>query len=163
MNEQELRVRSQLIPLHNLQLLLPNTAIAEVISYHKPQAMEETPQWLGGVVNWRGLRIPLIHFETAALNQAPKIHRRNRVIVLNVLNGSDALPFYGLLAQGIPRLMNLDSGNLLDAPNAENEPQFVLRQVLVEGQAAVIPDQKALEEAMAELGLSVTHEQAQAV
>ena len=32
MNEQELRVRSQLIPLQDLRLVLPNTAIAEVIS-----------------------------------------------------------------------------------------------------------------------------------
>jgi chemosensory pili system protein ChpC len=119
MNEQELRVRSQLIPLHNLRLVLPNTAIAEVISYRKPQAGKNTPNWLGGFIGWRGLRIPLIHFEAAAIDQLPEIHRRNRVIVLNALGGSDSLPFYGILAQGIPRLMHLDASNIVDAPKAE--------------------------------------------
>ena len=105
----------------------------------------------------------MIRFETAALNEIPDIHRRSRVIVLNALNGSDTLPFYAILAQGIPRLMHLDSSNILDAPNAETEQPFVLREVLVEGHPAVIPNQKVLEAAMSELGLSISHEHAHAV
>jgi chemosensory pili system protein ChpC len=159
MNEQELRVRSQLIPLQDLRLVLPNTAIAEVISYHKPAVVEDAPEWLSGYISWRGLRIPLINFETAAINQGPDVHRRNRVIVLNALSGSDSLPFYGILSQGIPRLIHLDSSTILDAPNAENHLQFVLRQVLVEGHPALIPDQKTLEASMAELGIHVSHDE----
>ena len=163
MNEQELRVRSQLIPLLNLHLILPNTAIAEVIAYHEPQPVEEVPDWVIGLTTWRGLRIPLISFETASINQAVEIHHRNRIIVLNTLRSSDTLPFYAIISQGIPRLMVLDSSTILDAPNVEDEQKFVLRQVLVEGNPAIIPDQNALEQAIAELGLSVTQEQAQAV
>jgi len=163
MNEQEIKVRSQLIPLHNQRLVLPNTAIAEVISYHKPQPLDDAPPWLGGFIGWRGLRIPLIYIETATSDQQPQIHRRNRVIVLNALGGSNKLPFYGILAQGIPRLMHLDSSTILDAPNADKVHQFFIRQVLVEGHPAVIPDQKALETALEKLGLSISADQSYAV
>jgi len=145
MNEQELLVRSQLIPLHNMRVVLPNTAIAEVISYHKPQPMDDMPAWLTGVIAWRGLQIPLISLETAALDQTPETGRRNRVIVLNTLTGSAQLPFYGIISQGIPRLMGLDHSTILDAPNAQEGQKFVLRQVLVEGHPAVIPDMNAME------------------
>ena len=163
MNEQELLVRSQLIPLHNMRMVLPNTAIAEVISYHKPQSRENMPPWLTGMFTWRGLQIPLISLETAALDQAPETGRRSRVIVLNTLTGSNQLPFYGLISQGIPRLMGLDHSTILDAPNAQEGQKFVMRQVLVEGHPAVIPDLKAIEGEMATLGVTVIQEHAQVV
>jgi chemosensory pili system protein ChpC len=161
MNEQELLVRSQLIPLHNMRMVLPNTAIAEVISYRKPHPMEDMPPWLTGMTAWRGLHIPLISLETAAIEQAPESNRRSRIIVINTLTGSNQLPFYGVISQGIPRLMGLDHSTILDAPNAQEGQKFVLRQVLVEGHPAVIPDLNAIETEMASLGVTVTQEQAQ--
>jgi chemosensory pili system protein ChpC len=163
MNEQELKVRSQLIPLHNMRLVLPNTAIAEVISFHKPHPLEDMPPWVMGMLPWRGLQIPLISLETAAMDQAPETHRRSRVAVLNTLTGSDQLPFYGIIAQGIPRLMGLDHSTILDAPNAEQAQKFVLRQVVVEGHPAAIPDLSAIEGELASLGVSVIQEHAQVV
>lgn len=164
MNEQELKVRSQLIPLHNMRLVLPNTAIAEVISYHRPQPMsDEMPAWLTGMLLWRGLQLPLVSLESAAMDQAPEIHRRSRVVVLNTMSSSNQLPFYGIIAQGIPRLMELDHSTILDAPNAEEAQKFVLRQVLVDGHPAVIPDLNAMEGEMASLGVTVIEEQDQAI
>jgi chemosensory pili system protein ChpC len=162
MKDDNLIVRSQLIPLHEMRLVLPNTAIAEVISYRNPQpleGMDNPPQWLLGMASWRGLKIPLISFETAAADQAPQTNKRSRVIVLNTLLGSDTLPFYGLVAQGIPRLMGLDRNNILDAPNADEQQPFVLRQVVVEGHPAVIPDQKSMEKELTALGAHVVQEE----
>ena len=163
MNEQELLVRSQLIPLHNMRVVLPNTAIAEVISYRKPDAVENMPPWLTGMIAWRGLQIPLISLETAALDQAPETGRRSRIIVLNTLTGSEQLPFYGIISQGIPRLMGLDHSTILDAPNAQESQKFVRRQVLVEGHPAVIPDLNSMEGEMASMGVTVIQEHAQVV
>ena len=163
MNEQELIVRSQLIPLHTMRVVLPNTAIAEVISYRKPDAVENMPPWLTGMITWRGLHIPLISLEAATLDQTPETGRRSRIIVLNTLTGSEQLPFYGIISQGIPRLMGLDHSTILDAPNAQESQKFVLRQVLVEGHPAVIPDLNAMEGEMASLGVTVIQEHAQVV
>ena len=155
MKNENLVVRSQLIPLHNIRLVLPNTAIAEVISFLKPEPIEDSPAWLLGKMEWRGVYIPLISFETASTDQAPEINRRSRVIVLNALGGHSDLPFYAVVAQGIPRLMGLDMSNILDAPNPDSEQRLVLRHVVVEGHPALIPDQKALEEELSRLGIRV--------
>lgn len=159
MVEENIVVRSQLIPLHDMRLVLPNTAIAEVIAFHKPEAIEDSPAWLLGLFSWRGVKIPLISYETAVQEQNPEMHRRSRVVVLNSLTGSEDTPFYGLLVQGIPRLMGLDNSNILDAPDSTTEHDFMLRRVLVEGHPAIIPNQKAIESALQDLGVKVIEDE----
>lgn len=145
----EIQVRSQLIPLDGLYLVLPNTAIAEVISYSKPEAVESDAEWMLGQIIWRGLTIPLISFEAISLEKTVKPGKRSRVIVLNTLSGDESLPFYAILAQGIPRLMSLNESNIHDAPDIESLPkQYVLRHTIIDGQPVLIPDQEALENAI---------------
>lgn len=146
---QELHVRSQLIPLDGMYLVLPNTAIAEVISYSQPDAAEDAPAWLLGHITWRGLSLPLISYEQASQEKAVKPGKRSRIIVLNTVSSDDSLPFYAILAQGIPRLVSLDEGSIHDAPDIESLPQeFVLRHVIIDSQPVLIPDQEALERAI---------------
>lgn len=152
--EKKLVVRSQLIPLNNIRLVLPNTAIAEVISFLKPTPVKTTLPWVLGMADWRGLQIPLISFETASRGETVAVNKRCRVIVLNALSGKDTMPFYGLIAQGIPRLMALDNENIIDAPNNKRLP-FVLRNVVLDGHHAFIPNQTDLEVSLIESGLSV--------
>jgi chemosensory pili system protein ChpC len=102
-------------------------------------------------------------FENAAFSQAPQFTKRSRVIVLNTLTGSADLPFYGVLAQGIPRLMGLDKNNTLDAPNAGEQQAYVLRHVVVEGHPCLVPDQKALENDLLNLDVRVIQEAQDAV
>lgn len=145
----ELQVRSQLIPLDGMYLVLPNTAIAEVISYAAPEAVENAPQWMMGYINWRGLSIPLISFEAASADAISKPGKRSRIIVLNSISGDNNLPFYAILAQGIPRLISLNEGSIHDAPEIESLPQqFVMRHVIIDSQPVLIPDQEAIEKAI---------------
>lgn len=145
----ELIVRSQLIPLDGMYLVLPNTAIAEVISYTVPDEVDNSADWLLGHINWRGLTIPLISFEKASNDADSKPGKRSRIIVLNSVSDNDNLPFYAILAQGIPRLISLNEGSIHDAPEIESLPQhFVLRHVIIDSQPVLIPDQEAIEKAV---------------
>ncbi|MDH5325410.1 MAG: chemotaxis protein CheW [Gammaproteobacteria bacterium] len=155
--EKKLVVRSQLIPLNNMRLVLPNTAIAEVISLLKPQPVDSSVPWLLGMASWRGLLIPIISFETASKGEPAKMDKRCRVIVLNSLGARDTLPFYGLIAQGIPRLMSLDSSSVVDSP-AEDVLPFALRHVSLDGNPAIIPNQTELETQLLQSGVRVTEE-----
>ena len=155
--ESKLVVRSQLIPLNNMRLVLPNTAIAEVISFLKPQAYNCNLPWVLGLAGWRGLLIPIISFETASKGEPAKVDKRCRVIVLNSITAKDTLPFYGLVAQGIPRLMALDSTNVIDAPMAESV-KFALRHVALDGHPAIIPNQPDLENQMLQAGVRIREE-----
>ena len=75
--------------------------------------------------------------------------------MLNTVTGSDQLHFYGMIVQGIPRLIALDHTNTQDAPDQLELNPFELRKVLIDGNIAVIPDQEAIENSLMELGMSV--------
>ena len=145
MAEEAIVVRSQLIALESLRLVLPNTAIAEVIAYTKPELPEGMPEWFLGYVPWRGYHIPVISFEAMIDQPGSSPDKRSRVIVLNSISGDADRPFYGLLATGIPRLMVVDSDNIQNAPEIGATDSLIMRQVVVDKHAAVIPDQYELE------------------
>jgi len=44
-------------------MLLPNAAVAEIIGYQDPAAVESGPNWLLGLMSWRGISLPLISLE----------------------------------------------------------------------------------------------------
>jgi chemosensory pili system protein ChpC len=158
MSEENLVVRSQLIPLEGLRLVLPNTAIAEIVSFKKFDVPEnEVARWILGTIDWRELRIPLISFEMASgqLDKQPTVNKNTRIVVLNTVTGSEQLHFYGLVVQGIPRLIALDHSNTHDAPDQLELNPFELRKVLVDGNIATIPDQEAIENSLSESGMSV--------
>ena len=51
-------IHSQLNATQHRNLLLPNTAIAEIVRYAALQPVDNAPEWLLGTMRWRGLRIP---------------------------------------------------------------------------------------------------------
>lgn len=55
-----------LIPLADRQLLLPNTAVAELIAYRSPITSDGMPDWFLGQIAWRDLSLPLLSFELAS-------------------------------------------------------------------------------------------------
>ena len=155
MAEQAIVVRSQLIALEALRLVLPNTAIAEVIAYTQPELPEDMPEWFLGYVPWRGYQIPVLSFESMVDQPGSKPDKRSRIIVLNSISGDPDRPFYGLLATGIPRLMVIDSDNIQNAPEIGTTDELIMRQVVVDKHAAVIPDQYELESRLKQQNLSI--------
>jgi hypothetical protein len=51
------------LPLTQRQLLLPASALAEVLPKWQSRPLPETPQWCAGELEWRQRRLPLIDFE----------------------------------------------------------------------------------------------------
>lgn len=145
MAEQALVVRSQLIMLEALRLVLPNTAIAEVIAYSKLELPDNMPEWFLGYATWRGYQIPVISFEKMINQAGSRPDKRSRIIVLNSISADTQTPFYGMLSTGIPSLMTVEESNIQDAPKIGETDSLILRQVIVQKHAAIIPDQYELE------------------
>jgi len=148
---QSITVRSQLIPLEGMRLVLPNTSIAEVVTH---QSVEESdydnaPVWVIGLLQWRGLKIPLLSFEQS-LNFNPSTisgylsSKSARIVVLNATTHSETLPFYAIVAQGIPRLMALTHSAIIDAPEQSDLP-YIMRQTLIDANPAIIPNLEQIE------------------
>lgn len=143
-------VRSQLIPLQDMSLVLPNTCIAEVLSFSQPQSLPQSPDWLLGLMAWRGMSIPVISFQHLAGTENGEMDNFTQIIVLNGLTENSDLPFYGIAIQGIPRLMTLNSTNINTITRPEKPVSLALEQTMIGDQLALIPDLPQLEAILTE-------------
>ncbi|MFV3304792.1 chemotaxis protein CheW [Pseudomonas sp. NY15181] len=138
-----------LVPLADRNLLLPNVAVAELITYRAPHPVDGLPSWYLGQVAWRDLRLPLLSFEAASGGQT-QVSAGARVLVLNALGGRANVKFLALLVQGIPR--SLKVGADLQRANVPLE-RLELDAVNLGDEQARIPDLVALEQLLADSGL----------
>jgi chemosensory pili system protein ChpC len=143
-------IRGVLIPLAGDQLLMPNALVAEVVNYQAPQPIEEAPAWLKGNMGWRGEILPVVSME--ALMQIPEaeLGHRARIVVCNAMSGNARLPYLGLIAQSIPRLVRITRDNLEPADEDRFQIPGSIAGVRIAGEEASIPDLGALERALLE-------------
>lgn len=155
MAQAESIVRSQIVPLKGMNLVLPNTCIAEVINYSKPTPVDKAPKWFLGMLAWRGITIPVVSFEKANEVSAARNTKSTRIAVLNGISGNDDLSFYGVVVQGIPRLATLDEASIQAVKDPEVKLPLALVQAEVADQDAVIPDQDKIEKLLIKAGAAV--------
>ncbi|MBL1276309.1 MAG: chemotaxis protein CheW [Ectothiorhodospiraceae bacterium] len=138
-------VRTQLIPLTDMQLVLPNTCIAEVISLQSIKNIKDSPDWLLGMTHWRGIEIPVISYEKT--NGLPTVEhsKHTRIAVLNSLEGNEQIPFYGIITQGIPKLQSLTMADINSIKNPDTKMPVALQQTTIHDVNAIIPDQPKIE------------------
>lgn len=134
------------MPLARGALLLPGSMVAEIVPYSEPEPPPGmAPAWLRGEMCWRRQRLPLVAMEVF-LNRdpVPAPTSSTRVVVLKTLTDKLDLPFYGVLASRMPRLVPIQPASVALAPDAPPRKR-IAADVLFEGQRALIPDIEALE------------------
>jgi chemosensory pili system protein ChpC len=145
MNDNTDTLSCVMIPMNGRQLLLPNVSIAEVVDFASSQAPEDGPQWLAGMLDWRGLNLPVISYDAANGGEPVATGgSRGRIVVLNTIGEHhDTVPFMALVTQGIPSQTRLteDQVKRLDGETGSAD----LMQVDVDGETAYIPDLGFLE------------------
>ena len=144
-------IRGVLIQIEGARLLLPNATIAEVLSYADPEPVENAPDWLLGRIRWRGWQLPLVAFARIADLAQERGGLGSKVVVLKAMGGDAKLPHFALLTQGFPRLVTVSHDALvLDADNSEALPNGVQARVLLNDDAALIPDIDSVEASLRE-------------
>lgn len=139
-----------LMPLADRMLLVPNVAVAELIPYRAPQAVQGMPAWFLGQVQWRDLSLPLLSFEAASSGEPQPVGSAARVAVLNAVGGRDHVKFIALLVQGIPHSIKVDAS--LARADVELAP-LELDAVNLGDMQARIPDLVGLEQKLADAGM----------
>lgn len=140
MSEFDGEIRCMLIPLREGRLLLPNAAVAEVIGYREPDVTRHGVAWLQGQVSWHQRDIPVIDFERMLGRPAVGAGIRQRIAVCYAPDTEAGWPMLGLVAQGIPRLLRVDS-EAIDAARVPLVGKEAIRMVLsVAGEELLVPD-----------------------
>lgn len=138
-------IRGVLIQIDGARLLLPNTTISEVLSYADPEPVDGAPAWLLGRTRWRGWEVPLVAFSRAAgISDSEHGDLGSKVAVLKNLRAGDRFPYFALLTQGFPRLVNVSADGLLVEAGEGGLPAAVHARVRLNEDEALIPDLEAM-------------------
>lgn len=138
------QIRGVLIQVAGARLLVPNAAIAEVLSFADPVPVDNTPDWMLGRIRWRGWQLPLIAFSSLAGIEHEQGQPTNKVVVLKTLGGDPKAPYFSLLTQGFPRLVTVSRTALVAGDDARPPPGVRMRVILNEDDA-LVPDLEVIE------------------
>ena len=144
-------IRCMQMPLMGMQMLLPNSAVAEIIGYDRAlmQAGDSGP--LLGHMSWRGVTVPVVSLEVLCGNPMEDPGGRSRVAIVYHPDGDHDLPYIGILLQDIPRAYLAESQRLLGKGEATDCPYLTFRiEAMIDDY--VLPDVDAIFAAIRGMG-----------
>lgn len=138
MDETQDKVRSLWVPLRQMNLLLPNVAVAEISSYRVPEHREGMPEWFLGMVQWREQEIPVISLESVCGLTVPSNPVFSRLMIVNSVNPESPLKHFAIVTAGLPGLIQF-GGDTADEV-VDNSFAGLKCIVRIGSEEAVIPD-----------------------
>lgn len=151
MDEIRTDIRGVLIPISETRLLLPNAAIAEVITFVSPDPVATRATWLLGKVNWRNYRLPLISIASFAGFVGRESLLNVKIAILKGLSGKAQVPYLAVLTQGFPKLMTIGPESVQVDTVTEKRAGIAMSVRLTSDESdAHIPDLDAIEAAVAQ-------------
>lgn len=144
---EEIAIRCMQLPLLNLQLLLPNSAVAEIIGYMSPEEEYVGTDWFDGLIAWRGVMVPVVSVEQMCQMEAIEPGPRSRIAILYNPKGDDSLPYVGLILKDIPRAYLAEDDRLMEAVDSL-DCDYLLSHVDAMIDELMIPDLDAIVEAV---------------
>lgn len=132
-------IRTILAPLTDGYVMLPNSAVGEILEFTSPEPFKQGPAWLLGEIAWHGWQVPVINYEQMLTNSTTKITSKSRILIVKTLGESTQVNYIGLLIQGLPRLKKACAETLIEN-EIDNLHDTVFSVVAIEGLKAIIPD-----------------------
>ena len=143
------RVKCLVLSVSGPSILVPNAAVAELITQNSVTPVEGAPDWFLGRGSWRGLDIPLIAFDRLCGEREDAPPTSGRFVVLFGLEREGAPAFYGVRIDRLPRSETVNRENLTPAEEAQHPSEVVAMRAQVSDRECLIPDFDALGRALA--------------
>lgn len=137
------KVRSLWVPLREMNLLLPNVAVAEIGSYRAPQAQADMPEWFLGMVKWREQTIPVISLEAVCGMNVPSNPVFSRLMIVNSVSPDSPIEHYAIVTAGLPGLIQFGDDTADEVVEYEKDGLKCI--VRIGQEQAVIPDLEFLQ------------------
>ena len=135
-----------LLALPGDTLLLPNVAVAEVVSPERLQPAKSGPDWLAGTISYNERQLRLVRFEVMNGGVKSDATRRTRIAIIQSYTGRLRAGHYGLLCLGHPNLVTLNREALRPEPrHATDRDELTLARVRIANTSALIPNLEQLE------------------
>ena len=133
-------IRSILAALAEGHVLLPNSAVAEVLAYTAPEPFKQGPAWLLGELAWRGWQVPVISYQRLIDDTAgDAVTKKARILIIKTLGESTQVNYIGLVIQGLPRLKTVTAKTLVEE-KSKKLPKALFSRVTIDDLPALIPE-----------------------
>lgn len=150
MAKTQAEVKCLLLPVAGAPLLVPGSAVAEIITQQQITTRDHAPDWLLGVGAWRGREIPLISFERLRGEPLEMPEAAGRFVVLFGFGGESGRPeFYGIRIESLPRTETADRQRLTPVDGPQGGEPFLAARVTIGERECLIPDFDAVERSIA--------------
>ncbi|MGJ8669690.1 MAG: chemotaxis protein CheW [Oceanococcus sp.] len=131
-----------IIDLADSTLILPNSAVVEVLGQDALEAKSGGADWLLGELKLELDSIPVVSLEGLWGQAIPQSIRRSRIVVLKAPNRDERI---AIMARSYPLIVTLNEVALKALPiDTENPRDYVLSHVQVANRQAWIPDVDAM-------------------
>ena len=142
-----------LIPTEGESLLLPNVCVAEIVPWRRVKSLSDGPSWCLGFTGWRGLTIPVIHYQ-GFYEEVQGATEARCLVVMNRSRTSDTIPFYAFAAQSLPYMVQLIEDDISISKDGLQTADVM--KVEVGNTQATIPDLAFVEEHASKLHPNAT-------
>jgi chemosensory pili system protein ChpC len=143
-------IKSIILTLKNELVMVPNAAVAEIISVNDVSEVDGSPRWMLGKARWRGVELPVVSYEAAGGDSAQDVNINTQVAVMYTVSDETEQdkkhPYIGLAIHGVPHVSTFSRGQIQTDEQASSEHPMVAQKVRVNGAAAGILDIYAIEE-----------------
>ena len=143
-------IKSIILTLKNELVVVPNAAVAEIISVQDVREVEGSPQWMLGKARWRGVELPVVSYEAAGGDNAQAVNINTQVAVMysvsNDIDNDKKYPYIGLAMHGVPHVSTFSRDQIKTDEHAVVNHPMVAQKVRINGAAAGILDIFAIEE-----------------
>ncbi|PCH83237.1 MAG: hypothetical protein COB89_01620 [Piscirickettsiaceae bacterium] len=145
MQTHEKMIRSVLLPLTSDTLLLPHSALVEIIPERDIRPVDNAPDWVLGEIEWNNEVLPLLSLEVAIGSEKPDMPKRSRLIVLAFLSDHSQYKYLAIRATGVPRLVQLEPDSLTLKETHGISSKFIDFYGTLNGKTVIVPNMLELE------------------
>lgn len=115
------RVSCLILALTDQKLLVPLTAVAEVVNSQVKPVDGTSDGFFYGWINWREQRIPLLSLEVLCGSSRPVLADINRIAVFNAVGDAAELGFYAVRLSAIPQPVQVTEQTVLAETDGTQE------------------------------------------
>lgn len=133
-----------LIPLQQHYVLLPKTAITEVIPMPKLSSVANKPNYWVGQYDWNSWLLPVLDLESLVQEKPADIELANKICILHGINPEAQIDVYAIACYGAAQLININEAALKLALDVEDS-DFLHCQIKIGSKIAYIPNLDTIE------------------
>jgi len=133
-----------LLPLLGITALVPTVSVAEMAPLTQLAPIEDSPDWLVGMYEWRNINVPVLSYEVLNGVAELAVNTQGRIAVFNNTGVDERVPFVAIYTQGIPRMTRVGEKDIQEDPNG-TKGEFDLMCITVGVEEFNIPDIPGME------------------